>query len=434
MKRFLYEKLVEWKHSKWRKPLILEGARQVGKTWLLKQFGQSEYKHLVYINCDNNPQFEMIFADYDINRIIRNLSALSNKPILPGKTLIVFDEIQEMPKALTSLKYFCEDAPQIHVAVAGSLLGLFDHHGSGFPVGNVDTLSLYPLSFMEFLDALGKDILIKQIREHKWEELNALNPMLTELLRQYFFTGGMPEVVESYVTNYDLKRVRAIQENILEGYRQDFSKHASKTDIEKISLVFRSIPSQLAKENKKYIYSAVKNGGRAKEFEGAIQWLINAGIVHKVNRAKSIGMPLSFYEDFNCFKLFLNDLGLLGAMSDASPAEILIGNGAFSSYQGSFTEQFVAQQFFSAVGKNLYYYTNDNSTMEIDFLTQNESVMPIEVKAGINLKSKSLSTVLKNNSELFGIRFSMADYKIQGQMVNVPLALSEEYFREIFKR
>jgi len=434
MKRFLYEKLVEWKHSKWRKPLILEGARQVGKTWLLKQFGQSEYKHLVYINCDNNPQFEMIFADYDINRIIRNLSALSNKPILPGKTLIVFDEIQEMPKALTSLKYFCEDAPQIHVAVAGSLLGLFDHHGSGFPVGKVDTLSLYPLSFMEFLDALGKDILIKQIREHKWEELNALNPMLTELLRQYFFTGGMPEVVESYVTNHDLKRVRAIQENILEGYRQDFSKHASKTDIEKISLVFRSIPSQLAKENKKYIYSAVKNGGRAKEFEGAIQWLINAGIVHKVNRAKSIGMPLSFYEDFNCFKLFLNDLGLLGAMSDASPAEILIGNGAFSSYQGSFTEQFVAQQFFSAVGKNLYYYTNDNSTMEIDFLTQNESVMPIEVKAGINLKSKSLSTVLKNNSELFGIRFSMADYKIQGQMVNVPLALSEEYFREIFKR
>ncbi len=434
MKRFLYEKLVEWKHSKWRKPLILEGARQVGKTWLLKQFGQSEYKHLVYINCDNNPQFEMIFADYDINRIIRNLSALSNKPILPGKTLIVFDEIQEMPKALTSLKYFCEDAPQIHVAVAGSLLGLFDHHGSGFPVGKVDTLSLYPLSFMEFLDALGKDILIKQIREHKWEELNALNPMLTELLRQYFFTGGMPEVVESYVTNHDLKRVRAIQENILEGYRQDFSKHASKTDIEKISLVFRSIPSQLAKENKKYIYSAVKNGGRAKEFEGAIHWLINAGIVHKVNRAKSIGMPLSFYEDFNCFKLFLNDLGLLGAMSDASPAEILIGNGAFSSYQGSFTEQFVAQQFFSAVGKNLYYYTNDNSTMEIDFLTQNESVMPIEVKAGINLKSKSLSTVLKNNSELFGIRFSMADYKIQGQMVNVPLALSEEYFREIFKR
>ncbi|MBR6244333.1 ATP-binding protein [bacterium] len=434
MKRFLYEKLVEWKHSKWRKPLILEGARQVGKTWLLKQFGQSEYKHLVYINCDNNPQFEMIFADYDINRIIRNLSALSNKPILPGKTLIVFDEIQEMPKALTSLKYFCEDAPQIHVAVAGSLLGLFDHHGSGFPVGKVDTLSLYPLSFMEFLDALGKDILIKQIREHKWEELNALNPMLTELLRQYFFTGGMPEVVESYVTNHDLKRVRAIQENILEGYRQDFSKHASKTDIEKISLVFRSIPSQLAKENKKYIYSAVKNGGRAKEFEGAIQWLINAGFVHKVNRAKSIGMPLSFYEDFNCFKLFLNDLGLLGAMSDAPPAEILIGNGAFSSYQGSFTEQFVAQQFFSAVGKNLYYYTNDNSTMEIDFLTQNESVMPIEVKAGINLKSKSLSTVLKNNSELFGIRFSMADYKIQGQMVNVPLALSEEYFREIFKR
>ena len=436
MERFLYNQLQNWKNSKTRKPLILEGARQVGKTWLLKQFGKNEFENFIYINCDNNPQMESIFADYDVKRILRNLSAISNIKIESGKCFIVFDEVQEFPKALTALKYFCEDAPEFHIAAAGSLLGIFDHQGTGFPVGKVDSLYLYPLSYMEFLVALGKNILVEQIRNHNWQELNALNPQMTELLRQYYFTGGMPAVVKSYVEEQDLQKVRSIQNQILSDYLHDVSKHAPKTEIPKITLVWNSIPSQLAKENKKFIYGAIKKGGRAKEFENAIQWLINAGLVHKVFRIKKFEQPLKFYEDFDCFKLYVNDLGLLGAMAQTPASEILVGNSAFSSYKGSFTEQYVAQQFYSADSgdvnsRALYYYTNENSTMEIDFVFQTDKVYPVEVKAEQNLKAKSLSTVLKNDEKLFGIRFSMADYIEQSQMVNVPLALTEEYLRSL---
>ena len=435
MERFLYSQLKKWKASRDRKPLILEGARQVGKTWLLKQFAKSEYDNFVYINCDNNPQLENIFIDYDVKRIIRNISAISKETIESGKTLIIFDEVQEFPKALTSLKYFCENSPDIHIAAAGSLLGLLDHQGTGFPVGKVDSLFLYPLSFMEFLLALGNDILVEQIRSHNWEELNALNFHLTELLRQYYFVGGMPRAVLSYVEEQNLQKVRTIQNQILFDYMNDISKHAPKTEIPKISLVWNSIPSQLAKENKKFIYGTIKKGGRAKEFENAICWLINAGIVYKIHRAKKLELPLKFYEDFDCFKLFVNDLGLLGAMTQSPASEILVGNNAFSSYKGSFTEQYVAQQFYSANSgdvnlQNLFYYTNENSTMEIDFAFQSDRVYPVEVKAEQNLKAKSLSTVLKNNESLFGVRFSMADYKEQNQMVNVPLPLAEEYLRD----
>ncbi len=435
MERLLYSSLAEWKNAKDRKPLIIEGARQVGKTWLLKEFGKKEFENYVYINCDNNPQLEDIFIDYDVQRIIRNLSAISNAKIEAGKTLIIFDEIQESPKALTSLKYFCEQASDYHVAVAGSLLGLMDHHGSGFPVGKVDTLNLYPLSFVEFLLALGKNILVEQIKEHNWAELNALSSQLIELLRQYYYVGGMPSVVLSYIEENDIQKVRSIQNQILQDYEKDVSKHAPTKDIPKISMVWNSIPSQLSKENKKFIYGAVKSGSRAKDFENALQWLINAGLVYKVNRVKKIEMPLKFYEDFDCFKLFVNDLGLLGALAETPASEILVGNNSFSSYKGSFTEQYVAQQFYSAIvksgasSKNLFYYTNENSTMEIDFVIQTEKVYPIEVKAEVNLKSKSLSTVLSRNEKLTGIRFSMANYKEQGKMVNVPLALVEEYFR-----
>lgn len=437
MERLIFSKLIEWKNSKNRKPLIIEGARQVGKTWLLKEFGKKEFKNFVYINCDNNPQLENVFIDFDVQRIIRNLSALANIKIEPGKTLIIFDEIQESPKALTSLKYFCEQAPEYHVAVAGSLLGLMDHHGTGFPVGKVDSLNLYPLSFIEFLLALGKEILVEQIREHQWIELNALNSQLIELLRQYYYVGGMPAVVFSYIEDNDIQKVRSLQNQILQDYEKDISKHASLKDIPKISMVWNSIPSQLAKENKKFIYGAIKSGSRAKDFENAIQWLINAGLVHKVNRVKKIEMPLKFYEDFDCFKLFINDLGLLGAMTEAPASEILIGNNSFSSYKGSFTEQYVAQQFYSSMvnagvsSNRLFYYTNENSTMEIDFVIQKEKVYPIEVKAEENLKAKSLSTVLKQNDFLTGIRFSMANYREQEKMVNVPLGLTEEYFKSL---
>ena len=431
MERLLYNRLIQWKNSNERKPLILEGARQVGKTWLLKHFGEREYKNFCYINCDSNPHLEEIFIDYDIPRIVRNLSAITDVTITPRDTLIVFDEIQECPKALTSLKYFCEDASQYHVAVAGSLLGIMDHQGSGFPVGKVDSLTLYPLSFMEFLLSLGKNKLVELIKEHKWEELNPLNSQLIELLRQYYFTGGMPEVVISYAKDQDLKKVRALQNQILADYKKDISKHAPKSDIPKISMIWDSIPSQLARENKKFIYGALKKSGRAKEFENALQWLIKAGLVYKVNRVKKLTIPLKFYEDLDCFKLYVNDLGLLGAMADAPAAQILVGNNCFASYKGSFTEQYIAQQFFSSYmsTKNIFYYTNENSTLEIDFVLQNSKVFPIEVKAEENLRSKSLSAVLKTDENLYGVRFSMSNYKEQERMVNVPLALAEEYFR-----
>ena len=405
----------------------------MGKTWVLKQFGENEYKKFCYINCDNNPQLEEVFIDYDITRIIRNLSALTEVSITEGDTLIVFDEIQEFPRALTSLKYFCEDASQYHVAVAGSLLGLIEHKGTGFPVGKVDSLTLYPLSFMEFLQALGRNQLIEEIKTHNWEELNPLSSQLTELLRQYYFTGGMPEVVLCYIEEQDLKKVRTIQNQILTDYKKDISKHAPKTDIPKISMIWDSIPSQLAKENKKFIYGALKKGGRAKEFENALQWLINAGLVYKINKVKKLMFPLKFYEDFDCFKLYVNDLGLLGAMADAPAAQILVGNNGFSSYKGSFTEQYIVQQFYSSYmdSKNIYYYSNENSTLEIDFVLQSSKVYPIEVKAEENLKAKSLSAVLKEDASLQGLRFSMANYKKQERMVNVPLALAEEYFKAL---
>ena len=431
MERFLIEELRKWKNSSSRKPLILEGARQVGKTWLLKQFGKSDFKNTAYINCDNNPQMQSLFTDFNVQRLLRGFSAISEQKITAGETLIVLDEIQEIPLALTSLKYFCEEAPQYHIAVAGSLLGLAIHSGTGFPVGKVDRLSLYPLSFSEFLKAMKKDILLEMIRSKNWEETNPLSNQLIELLRQYYFTGGFPSAVQEYIETQDIKAVRAIQKTIIKDYQNDISKHAPEREIPKISLVWLSIPSQLAKENKKFIYGAIKTGGRAKEFENAIQWLVNAGIVHKITRINKFEMPLKYYEDFESFKLFVNDLGLLGAMTDAPPSEILVGNNIFTNYKGSFTEQFVAQEYFTASQNQLFYYTNENSTNEIDFVTQSDKIYPIEVKAEVNLKSKSLSTVLKNNTSTYGLRFSMSPYKEQERMTNVPLYLAGEYLRNL---
>ncbi len=431
MERFLIEELRKWKNSSSRKPLILEGARQVGKTWLLKQFGKSDFKNIAYINCDNNPQMQSLFADFNVQRLLRGFSAISEQKITAGETLVVLDEIQEIPLALTSLKYFCEEAPQYHIAVAGSLLGLAIHGGTGFPVGKIDRLSLYPLSFSEFLKAMKKDILLEMIHSKNWEETNPLANQLIELLRQYYFTGGFPSAVQEYIETQDIKAVRAIQKTIIKDYQNDISKHAPEREIPKISLVWSSIPSQLAKENKKFIYGAIKTGGRAKEFENAIQWLVNAGIVHKITRINKFEMPLKYYEDFESFKLFVNDLGLLGAMTDAPPSEILVGNNIFTNYKGSFTEQFVAQEYFTARQNQLFYYTNENSTNEIDFVTQSDKIYPIEVKAEVNLKSKSLSTVLKNNTSTYGLRFSMSPYKEQEQMTNVPLYLAGEYLRNL---
>ena len=428
MKRKIYNELLKWKKKSNRKPLVLNGARQVGKTWILKEFGTKEYDNVAYINCDNNPTVKAIFSDYDTERMIRVFSALSGERIEPGKTLIIIDEIQEEPRALTSLKYFCEDAPQYHISAAGSLLGLSTHEGSGYPVGKTDELNLYPLSFMEFLDAAGKEILVEQMEEGRFEELSLLSETLVDLLRQYYYVGGMPEVVKTYIETSDLQETRRIQKRILQDYRNDFSKHIPANVLRKVHLVWDCIPSQLAKENKKFMYSAVKKGSRAKDFEVAIEWLCDAGLVHKVKGLSKIEMPLKHYEKPDQFKLFVNDLGLLGAMADVPADKILIDNSILSEYKGSFSEQYVLQQFASC-GVQPYYYTNEKSTLEIDFVVQLDEVYPVEVKAEENVKAKSLRTLIQNNPELKGWRFSMLGYKDQEWMVNVPLYLVESWIK-----
>jgi len=430
MKRSIYKDLLRWKESPDRKPLVLEGARQVGKTWILREFGSNEYQNVAYVNCDNNPLLEELFIDYDIERIIRALSAITEVNISENDTLIVIDEIQELPKGLTALKYFAESERKYHVAVAGSLLGLQIHEGTGFPVGKVDELYIHPMSFQEFLMALDKDILLNQINEYGWEETLPLHDRLVELLRQYYYTGGMPEVVKCYSETGDLAKVRILQNTILNGYMRDVSKHAPKEEVNRIHAVWDSLPSQLAKENKKFIYGALKKGARAKEYEKAIQWLIDSGLIMKVNKVNQTTLPLKFYEDYSAFKLFVLDLGLLGAMSNIPAKEILVGSNIFSEYKGAFTEQFVAQQLYSE-NHELFYYTNENSTLEIDFVLQEDDVYLLEVKAEVNVHSKSLKTVLDKNESLKGIRFSMLPYKMQERIENIPLYLCDTWGQKL---
>lgn len=428
MKRSIYKDLLRWKRNKLRKPLIIDGARQVGKTWVIKEFGKNEYKNVAYINCDRIVEMKSLFFDFNIERLIRSFSAITNETIVPEDTLIVLDEIQEVPLAITALKYFCEEARQYHIIVAGSLLGVSLHGGTGFPVGKVDRLKMYPMTFSEFIEASGKVRLLELLESHRWEEISSLSVTYTDLLRQYYYVGGMPEVVDSYFLNYDLKEVRNIQNTILNDYEQDFSKHIPPALLAKVRMVWRSIPSQLSKENKKFVYGALKKGGRAKEFEDAIDWLIHAGLIHKVNRVNKIEKPLKFYEDLNAFKLFVLDLGLLQAMANVSAKEVLTDENFFSEYKGAFTEQFVAQELI-ANKETLYYYSKENSTLELDFLVQKDVVYPIEVKAEENVKSKSLKTVYDADHALCPVRFSMLGYKKQGWMENVPLYASMEYIR-----
>lgn len=430
MERTAYQELVNWKNKKNRKPLIVNGARQVGKTWLLKSFGSRNFTNLAYINCDETQEIKSAFTDFDTRRLIRIFSSLSGVEIAPEKTLIVLDEIQEAPLALTSLKYFCENAPEYHIAVAGSLLGIGLHEGTGFPVGKVDEINLYPLSFEEFCNALGKRQLMEQVKNHRWNELSTLSHAFIELLRQYYYVGGMPAVVKDYCENQNLIAVRQIQHQILADYKRDFSKHVPKETLPKVNIVWEAIPSQLAKENKKFIYSAIKKGSRAKDFENAIQWLLDAGLVYKVPRVVKIEKPLKFYEDFDSFKLFVVDLGLLGAMVQVSSKDVLVNTKAFTEYKGCFTEQYVLQELIT-LGQNVYYYSKENSTLEIDFIIQKDDVYPIEVKAEENLRSKSLKTVYGNNPALKPCRFSMAGYRKQDWLTNVPLYLAREWIKEI---
>lgn len=422
MERSIYSSLKKWKESPTRKPLILQGARQVGKTYILKEFGAREYSEVVYINCDDNNDMQNMFVDYDVDRIIRSLSAISGVSIKPSTTLLILDEIQEVERGLASLKYFCEKAPEYHVAVAGSLLGITLHEGTSFPVGKVDMLYMYPMDFEEFLLAMGKEQLVELLRSNSWTALTPLRGMLTELLRQYYFVGGMPEAVKAYVERGDIWEVRSIHSKIIDAYRNDMSKHAPKQQVQRINMVWNSIPSQLARDNKKFIYGALRKGARANDFEIAIQWLVDSGLVHKVHRISKPVVPLKFYEDMSSFKLFLLDCGLLGALSETPPEQILIGDNVFEEYKGAFTENYVLQQLKSLPRTFVYYYSNDNSTLEIDFVVQHDAhVIPIEVKAEENLRAKSLRQFVTDNPGLHGVRFSMSDYREQDWLTNVPL-------------
>lgn len=422
MERSIYSNLKKWKESLTRKPLILQGARQVGKTYILKEFGAREYSEVVYINCDDNNDMQNMFVDYDVDRIIRSLSAISGVSIKPSTTLLIIDEIQEVERGLASLKYFCEKAPEYHVAVAGSLLGITLHEGTSFPVGKVDMLYMYPMDFEEFLLAMGKEQLVELLRSNSWAALTPLRGMLTELLRQYYFVGGMPEAVKAYVERGDIWEVRSIHSKIIDAYCNDMSKHAPKQQVQRINMVWNSIPSQLARDNKKFIYGALRKGARANDFEIAIQWLVDSGLVHKVHRISKPVVPLKFYEDMSSFKLFLLDCGLLGALSETPPEQILIGDNVFEEYKGAFTENYVLQQLKSLPRTFVYYYSNDNSTLEIDFVVQHDThIIPIEVKAEENLRAKSLRQFVTDNPGLHGVRFSMSDYREQDWLTNVPL-------------
>ena len=434
MKRKIYQSLLKWKNSPDRKPLILEGARQVGKTFILKEFGQNEYENLIYINCHNNEFASTLFQqDFDMDRILRAISAYSFQSIKAGKTLIFIDEIQDAPNALASLKYFCEDARNQHVVAAGSLIGITHHEGESYPVGKVNTLRLAPMTFEEFLWAKGADALAKIVADCDWKTMFPLDGKLQDLLRQYYYVGGMPEVVLNYVTNNDIPSVRRIQEEILSAYDHDFAKHAGN-EAQHIRMVWFSIPGQLAKENKKFIYGAMRKGARAKDFERAIQWLVDAGLVIKTTRCLKPKMPLPFYEDKDAFKLYLLDVGLLGALSKAPARQILVDNSIFSEFKGSFTENYVLQQISAARRFPIYYFSKDNSTQEIDFLVQtDEKIIPVEVKAEENVKSKSLRGFIADNAaeQLKGLRCSMLPYVDQSWMENIPLYSVEGYFNGI---
>ena len=425
MKRFIYEELKKWKQSVNRKPLMMYGARQVGKTYIVKEFGEKEFDSLVYVNCYKNELARTLFSgNADIDRILLGLSSMSHQTIIPGTTLIFLDEIQEIPPVISTLKYFYENRPDIHIVVAGSLLGVVNMKEESFPVGKVDIMHLYPMSFEEFIDAMGEGQLVDIIHSNDHQLADVFATKYIDLLRQYYFTGGMPEAVRTFCETNDLIAVRNIQKNILAAYEADIAKHTA-SETQRVRMVWQSVPEQLARENKKFIYGTVRKGARAKEFEIAIQWLVDAGLVYKVNRVRDLKVPLRFYSDSNAFKLYLLDVGLLGAMVDAPAANILIGDKIFSEYKGAFTENYVLQQIVTIPNRPIFYYSKDNSTQEIDFVVQKETnIYPIEVKAEENVKSKSLAACITHDFKdyaLHGIRFSMKGFIEQDWMTNIPL-------------
>ena len=423
MYRIAIEKLKRWKESKNRKPLIIEGARQVGKTWLMKEFGKLYYSDTVYINFDSNSTMKELFdSDLNVERIILGLELYTGKKIDFNNTLLIFDEIQEVPKALSSLKYFCENAPEYHIVCAGSLLGIALHQGTSFPVGKVDFLKLYPLSFKEFLIATGNERFADLLDKQDYQMITSFKQKYIDALKTYYFVGGMPEVVQNFVLNKDYNEVRSIQKRIFLAYEQDFSKHAPNEIVPKIRMLWNNIPSQLVKENKKFIYGLVREGARAKDYETAIMWLSDCGLVHKVSRINAPNNPLKVYEDLKSFKLFVVDIGLLSCMVGLHQQVLLEKNDLYVEFKGALTEQYVCQQLKTIEDLGIYYYTNDRGSCEIDFIIDTgKQIIPVEVKAEINLKAKSLKTYQEKFTPKLSIRTAMTDFKKEETLINLPL-------------
>ncbi len=428
MYRIAIEKLLKWKESKHRKPLIIEGARQVGKTWLMKEFGRQAYADTVYINFDANSRMAQLFAsDLDTERLLMGLELYVGRKIDADNTLLIFDEVQEVPRALASLKYFYENAPNYHIICAGSLLGIALHEGTSFPVGKVDFLKLYPLSFKEFLMATGKEKFAELLDKQDFQMITNFKQTYIDALKYYYFVGGMPEVVQSFAEDKDFNEARDIQKRILLAYEQDFSKHAPNEIVPKIRMLWNSIPAQLAKENRKFLYGLVREGARAKEYETALMWLSDCGLVHKVNRVNTAGIPLKAYEDLKAFKLFVADVGLLGCMVGLNQRTLLDGNDLFVEFKGALTEQYVCQQLKTIEDLGVYYYTNDRGSCEVDFVVDTgELVVPVEVKAQVNLRAKSLKTYQEKFSPKVSVRTSMTDYKKEDWLINLPLYAIEQ--------
>lgn len=422
MERFLMQELIGWKDNPRRKPLILNGARQVGKTWLLKRFGADHFENIAYVSLDNDSLARSYFEpDFNVQRIIASLSLQLDVDIKPGKTLIILDEIQACPKAITSLKYFCEDAPEYAVAAAGSLLGITANEGSGFPVGKVETLNLYPMTFLEFMDATGENRFADLLRSGDTALMTPFKDRMSEILKRYYVVGGMPGVVSVFAERSDYREVRALQRQILDDYERDFAKHVPARLLPRMMLAWESIPRHLSTENKKFIFGQVRKGARAGDFEEVLMWLAQAGLITKVSRISKPGLPRSAYADSKAFKVFLVDVGLLGAMSELSPETVLEGDRIYTEFKGALTEQYVCQQLL-ALGFRPFYWSAENSIGEVDFLVQVESaVYPIEVKAEENLQSKSLRAFSNKYEGMRCRRFSLAGLRDEGWMKNVPL-------------
>jgi predicted AAA+ superfamily ATPase len=425
MKRQAQEALKKWKNKSDRKPLVINGVRQVGKTWLTREFGRANYKNVAYVLFENNRRITTLFSeDLDPRRILLGLEAETNQKIIPSETLIIFDEIQCCPKALTSLKYFNENTPEYDIISTGSLLGVFLHEGVSFPVGKVDFLNLYPMSFYEFLEAIGEYILCELLGKHDWKMIKVFKDKLISNLRIYLYIGGMPEAVLKFVQNRDFGAVREVQKNILEAYAADFSKHIPKEQIGRVSRIWDSIPYQLAKENKKFIYNEVQRGASAKMFEVALEWLIKSGLIHRVSRVSKPAMPLKSYADSTgAFKLFLCDVGLMSAMSRVDVRAILEGDALFTEFKGALTEQFVCQELQLFDDIYIAYWANEApARAEIDFIIQlGTQIIPIEVKSSTNLKAKSLRVYREKFHSQIEIRASLADYKKTDDLYDIPL-------------